>query len=333
VEFPSSLDPKDTFLPKVECPNPGHDTLKRHFQINAEKPLVHCFANCGISGTYEHAISVIEGLYEKFDLKGAVDERERERRRLRAHREARRIILRSGVGQGVGISKPVPTRNSRPATPVPADDLGYERYLPPVALEYLRGRGISDASVATWNLGWDPEEKRLVIPAMDEQRIVKFLIRRAVLPKQNPQYLYTEGFPKNRLLFGAGQIDLGLVKSDGLVLVEGSIDTIMNHQHGLTNTVGILGTGISEQQRRIISRIKPPRIYLMFDKDVAGVHNIEIAAMKLRKYPLYVVRYPKGRDDPAEMTKEEKFRQIERSVPIYRFNFSNARRTRKEIRG
>jgi hypothetical protein len=332
VEFPQEMDSSDTFLPKVQCPNPAHETLKRHFQVNAVRPLVHCFANCGISGSYEHAISVIEGLYEKFKVEGAASERERKQRRFRAHREARRIILRASAG----ISRePVRRRgnSSRTMPAVPADELRYQSFLPAAALHYLEKRGISGESVAAWSLGWDAEEKRLVIPARDEQGVVKFLIKRGIFEAQHPKYLYTEGFPKTQLLFGAGQIDLPMVKHLGLILVEGSIDTILNHQHGLPNTVGILGTGISEWQRRIVARISPPRIVLMFDKDVAGVRNIEIAAVRLRQYPLYVVRYPRHRADPAEMSKEEKFHQIARAVPLARFLQPNIRKARKEIHG
>jgi DNA primase len=188
--------------------------------------------------------------------------------------------------------------------------------------------------VAAWSLGWDPEDKRLVIPARDERGVLKFLIKRAVLPGQNPKYLYTEGFPKTHVLFGTGQIDLGLIKRHGLVLVEGSIDTILNHQHGLRNTVGILGTGISERQRRIIARLNPPKILLMFDKDVAGVRNIQIAARMLNKYPLLVVRYPRHASDPAEMSEEEKRRQISKAISIHRFlHHPSVRPKRKEIRG
>src|SRR3569833_1282350 len=60
------------YLPKVVCPNPAHDTFKRHFQVNTRKPFVHCFAKCGISGTYEHAVATILGLRND---KGELDER------------------------------------------------------------------------------------------------------------------------------------------------------------------------------------------------------------------------------------------------------------------
>jgi hypothetical protein len=51
------------FLPKTKCPNPKHATDKRHFQINSARPMVHCFARCGISGSWEHAIATIKDCY------------------------------------------------------------------------------------------------------------------------------------------------------------------------------------------------------------------------------------------------------------------------------
>lgn len=327
VEFPPNLKlDGDDYLPKVVCPNPDHDTFKRHFQVNAKDGLVHCFAYCGISGSYEHAICVVEGLYEKFKVEEATDERERKRRRDRARREAGKRILKFAGTARSGNSTRVQKRgatDSRADAVVRSESLEFQSFLPPVALEYLGERGISDRSVARWRLGWLPDEKRIAIPAYDENGTLRFLIKRAVLPRQNPKYLYTEGYPKTNVLFGAGQIDLGMVDSIGLGLVEGSIDTIMQHQHGNSFFGGILGTGISDQQCRTIARLRPKRIYLWFDKDSAGVHNIEIAAYKLRKYPLVVVRYPKGKSDPAEMTKKESERQIARAIPISKFVTSN----------
>jgi DNA primase len=342
VEFPSSFRTSDVFSPKVVCPNPSHDTLKSHFQINLQQPMVHCFAYCGISGSIEHAICVIEGFYEKFDVdltvvktawskkpkERSANEREQLRREFRAKRQARKIIIGSASGKARKSEKPHVQKkrsgNSGAAKVIPTGEFDYDSFLPPVALEYLTERGITGESIARWELGWLPEEKRIAIPARDENGHLRFLIKRAVLPKQNPKYLYTEGFPKTSLLFGACQIDLGMISSHGLIVVEGSVGTILNHQDGLKNTVAILGTGISEEQRRIIARIRPPKIFLMFDKDSAGIRNIEIAASMLRKYPLFVVRFPKGKSDWDSVTKEEKFRQIDRSIPLFRFIHENS---------
>jgi DNA primase len=307
VEFPPNMEvDEDTiFLPKVVCPNPEHDTNKRHFQINVREGLVHCFAFCGISGTFTRAISLIEGCSE---------------------REARKLILRNSRAGGYKLHRKA-KRNSRANAPVL--DLRYDRFLPPVGAEYLAERGINSSSIAAWELGWDAEEKRVVIPAKDENGHMRFLIRRAVLPRQEPKYLYTEGFPKTSLLFGGCAIDPGMIRSSGMILVEGSIDAIRLHQHGFHNAVGILGTGISKEQRGILGRMRPNKLFLMFDKDSAGIHNIEICAKTLRKYPMFVCRYPRGKSDPAELSREEVRNAIDKSIPLYRFmseHIPNARR-------
>jgi DNA primase len=60
-------------------------------------------------------------------------------------------------------------------------------------------------------------------------------------------------------------------------------------------------------------------VYLFFDKDGSGVTNILSCREKLRKQKLYVCRFPKHRSDPAEMTREEVQRSIERALPIHEF--------------
>ena len=332
-----TIKPDDYYAPKVQCPNPAHDTLKRHFQVNLNEPLVHCFAHCGISGTYEHAVCVIEGLYEKFKVEDAPNERERMRRKARALRQAKKLILTNARPSANFHTKPGARKKHRspqPITTVPSESLSYQRFLPPLGLDYLEGRKISDRATAKWELGWDTAEKRLVIPARDMSGRLRFLIKRGLLEKQRPKYLYTQGFPKTSLLFGACYIDLGLVSSAGLIIVEGSLDTIRFHQHGLTNTVGILGTGISEEQVRIIEKLRPKKITLAFDKDSSGIRNIEIAQYRLRKYPLYVMKYPRGKSDPAELTRREAITQISRAQPLIMFQRQTRALTRrKEIHG
>lgn len=303
VEFPTHMGRDEEFAPLVHCPNPAHDNFQSPaFQVNLRNPLVHCFSECGISGTYEHAVCVAEGIYEKFQVDKATTRQERARRKNRAWREAKKLILKGATGFS-RHEKPVPRKKKRVS-------LDYETYLPQVGQEYLAGRGISDHSISLWGFGWDSEEKRIIIPAHDENGKLKFLIRRAVLQSQNPKYLYSEGAVKTEILFGAEKIRMG----QSIVLVEGSLDVIAISQHGLP-VLGILGTGISDAQVKILAQLRPRRIYLMFDKDLAGVHNIEIASRKLRRYPLFVCRYPAGKSDPAELTGAQAHRAVERAIP------------------
>jgi DNA primase len=310
------MDESGPFLPKVVCPNPAHDTLKSHFQINVTQPTVHCFAYCGISGSYAHAIATIEGLYDEMEVEQAKTDIERKRRAGRALHRAEKIIVKQAKSARIYKFTSRTEVKKLPKTP---NTLKYETFIPQVGAEYLRKRNVNADSIAAWGIGWDPETKRIVIPAEDEHNRLRFLIKRAIRDSQTPKYLYTEGFPKTSLLFGACMLHPQQVESQGLVIVEGSLDAIWLRQCGFRNAVAILGTGISDKQRSIIARLNPPKIFLFFDKDVAGVTNIEIAGTKLRKYPLWIVKYPKWRNDPCELDRKEIRRQLSRAVPIQKF--------------
>lgn len=310
VKFTGNTDAgTDGFLPLVVCPNPEHQTSKRHFQINTNKPLVHCFAGCGISGTYEHAISMIEGC---------------------THRQARRIILKHAR---IGREKP---RKKRGVAEKVVDEslLVYDRYLPDVALKYLKGRGFTATTTSRFELGWNPESMRIVIPACDSKGRVKFLIERAVRPKDQPRYLYSENADKNKMLFGLDKIDRGAVRSFGIVLVEGSLDTMMCHQHGHVVAVGLLTSKMSEFQARQIASLRPKRIYTLFDADVAGIEATISTRYRLPRSPMSVCRFPKGKTDPAELTKEEMDKVLDRAISFAEFRKLTGnivRSTRKEM--
>jgi DNA primase len=198
-------------------------------------------------------------------------------------------------------------------------DLSYSRYIPAHPMGYLDSRGIGPESVARFELGWDADSMRVVIPAKDQRGTLRFLIKRAIREKDWPKYLYTEGFPKTSLLFGACDLDLEAVQSLGLVLVEGSLDVIKLHQHGFRNAAAILGTGISEKQAAIVSRIKPRRVVMMFDRDSAGWRNMQSCERRLKTFPLFTCLYPKGKSDPAELSRKEVERAVDRAISMVEF--------------
>lgn len=336
VEVPASDAGLPTYLPLVHCPNPGHDTKKRHFQINTVKPWVHCHARCGIEGTYEHAICVILGLYSKHGLDGVTMDQIKEKREpgdpIRtkvnaAHYEARRMMmdhtritldLTEAIGTRLGHRKAL-THDSAVANDQTKLETGAFQFLPKPAREYLEGRGLSPSTRGKWQLGWCEEEERIVIPAFDEHNRFRFLIKRRIDGKQFQKYLYTEGAIKTSLLFGACMLDPEQVRSHGIVLCEGSLDAIRLHQFGVTNAVAILGTGLSERQVRIIDRMRPAKIYTFFDKDSSGASNTLDAAKKLTKLPVRVCLFPRGVDDPASLTADQALSSVQMSIPFQAF--------------
>jgi DNA primase len=287
------------FLPLTYCPNPDHpNTHTPAFQINVERPLVHCFSHCGISGSYKWAIAQIEGI---------------------SVQRAEKIILRQLRGYAPR-ERPARSRAQTKQEIQREINLHDYSYLPPDALAYLEERKITDASVAKWEIGFDVEEQRLVIPAYDERNRLRFLIRRAIHRDDYPKYLYDEDADVNSLLFGYRHLGRDRVRSEGLILVEGSLDAIKLYQHGLTNTVGILGSSISDRQFHLIDLLRPRRIYFMFDRDSAGVRVLEEGIRNLPSVPKFVCRYARDRFDPAEMTRKEALRSVEKAITVTRFN-------------
>lgn len=331
------------FLSLTFCPNPDHPNSRTPaFQINIFQPRVHCFAHCGISGSYEHAICVIEGIYEKLGVTpedianskrswqiGEALEIKKSRAKVRrAYVQARKIIFSNASTRGL-LSKPAKISSRRTAQTTPRLDknppnlekeLDSYSYLPKKARAYLDLRGIDYPARARWEIGYDEEAERLTIPVRDERNRLLFFIKRGINSWQKPSYLYPPDSPKSSILFGACALDKAMVSSKGLILVEGSIDCIRMHQHGYCNTVAILGNNLSEKQKRLIVKLRPKSVYLFFDADAGGVRAIESAQSLSAKYPVKVVKYPKGTKnyDPAKLESSQIDAQLRKAVPLLR---------------
>jgi hypothetical protein len=304
VDLPPNIEhPLPMYLPKVVCPNPKHDTHKRHFQVNAKQGLVHCFAHCGISGNFEHAIQVITGCTAK---------------------EARKAILLHSRAATSDDLKQLGTPGFRKtfnhddavAKDQRAQEGGKFTFLPRHARDWLDTRGIEANSRGKWQIGWDEDAERITLPGYDDRNIFRFLIRRRIDGIEHGKYLYTDGAIKTSVLYGACMIDREQLDSTGLVLCEGPLDVVRLHQVGIRTAVAILGTGISAKQLRLIDKLGPKRLYLFFDRDAAGLDNILRCQASVRKVPMFVCRYAAGKSDPGEMSRELGERAIDRALPL-----------------
>jgi DNA primase len=344
-EYCEIKDEGGEFLPLTYCPNPNHSNSRSPaFQINIEKPMVHCFSYCGISGTYEHAICVIEGIYEKNGITKKDLELARTRpslgestetRRIRARvskcrKEAKRtILIRASNSDFSRRDRSASRSRNRLSDSVSisgGDELSEDKladysYLPKEALNYLSERGIDQGSRSRWQIGFNSETERVTIPVRDRRDRLKFVIERAIYKWQRPAYLYPDSSAKSALLFGTCALDRSMVESQGLILVEGSIDCIRMHQHGYRNTVALLGNSLSNKQLKEITRLQPKLIVLFLDRDEAGVRGLERAASMLdKKYSVKVALYPQaeGNLDPAALSKRQVDRAIAKAIPVLR---------------
>lgn len=174
--------------------------------------------------------------------------------------------------------------------------------------EYLRGRGLNDRSLQTFEFGYSPARDnrllahltnagydaetiaeaglarqtedgrfydlfrgRLMIPIRDWSARVAGFGSRALDDNATPKYLNTPGTPvfdKSRILY-AMNLAKEPVRQHGAVIVEGYMDAVMAHQHGFDNVVASMGTALTEHQVALVRRLTH-RVTMALDGDPAG---------------------------------------------------------------
>lgn len=175
------------------------------------------------------------------------------------------------------------------------------------ALEYLRGRGLSEETIQKFGLGFSDkfgnglyrylkekgysdellhesglfnvDEKhgmydkfwnRVIFPIMDvNSKVIGFGGR--VMGDGKPKYLNspeTKIFDKSRNLYGLNQARIS--RKRNLIICEGYMDVISMHQAGFNNAVASLGTALTSLQASLLKRYTD-EVLVIYDSDGAGV--------------------------------------------------------------
>ncbi len=127
----------------------------------------------------------------------------------------------------------------------------------------------------------DRFKNRIIIPIRDEKgNYIAFGAR--LLDDNGPKYLNspdTPVFNKSRNLFALYQAKNSIKEEDSAIFMEGYFDVITAHSNGLKNVVATLGTAMSENHLRLISKFtNSKRIFLAFDMDTAGINATDRGA-------------------------------------------------------
>jgi DNA primase len=187
-----------------------------------------------------------------------------------------------------------------------------------VAHDYILSRGFDRETCRNFSLGWDAIKNRVTIPIKWEDGTLCGFIGRAVLEpkingKPNPEYtkVYKNTdkyliyeFPKSEILFPLDKFILPEDKS--AILVEGSLDAMRFYQYGFNNALSAITAKLHKAQVDILHKLGVKRVILFFDNDEAGYSGMESAYKLLRdEFIVYRIMYPEGKNDPAELSKEE----------------------------
>lgn len=213
-----------------------------------------------------------------------------------------------------------------------------------LAREYGESRGLDPSTIQAWQLGYAPDinaalathlrkqghdlalcrelflvdrdgaggyfdkfRGRLMVPIHDEKgRLVAFGGR--LLGSGQAKYINsgeTPIFQKSKTLFAFHRARDTMQKTGIAVLVEGYFDVIACHRAGVTNAVAPMGTSLTEDQVRLLSRWCQT-VVLLLDGDEAGQKAVERSAELLEKQNLEVkvALIPSG-DDPDTLRRRE----------------------------
>ena len=221
-------------------------------------------------------------------------------------------------------------------------------YQNPAAVKYLHERGLSDATIRKFGLGYAGASAQTIrvlqneeIPPQDalnagavkqnERGLYASFIERITFPIYNhasklvgfggrtisgnpAKYVNSPQcalFDKSKIFYAFDLAKKSAIAKKTLIITEGYMDVIMLHQAGIDNAVAVLGTALTPAHLPLIKRAEL-NVVLSFDGDAAGVN----AAMKsarllcLNKIDSSVAIIGGGAD-PADMIVAGKVRELE----------------------
>jgi len=307
---------------------PFHSEKTPSFNVNSEKQFYHCFG-CGKGGGVINFIMEIENLpfldavevlakragVAVPESSGAIDELAGKRQRmLQLNRDAAihfHDMLKSPIGQAAedylsrrGISRVVATKFGIGAAPdswtLLLDAMTQKGY----SRQELLEAGLVRTSKKDSGGSYDLFRNRVMFPVIDVRGgVIGFSGR--VLGDGEPKYLNSPDtlvFNKSRNLFALNLAKKS--KAGMIILVEGNIDVVAMHQAGFDCTVAALGTALTAEQARLMSRYTEKSV-IAFDSDTAGKKAVLRAIPLLEKTGMSVKVVDMGASkDPDEFLKQ-----------------------------
>ena len=300
-----------------KCVCPFHDDKNPSMSINQNKQMYHCFA-CKAGGD---AVKFVMD-YEKLTYPEAIE----------------KIAQISNFSLEYTNDK-VPTQkeNKHILEKVNAFYRS-EFYKNEAAIRYIKSRGINDAMIEKFELGWAGDSKSTIrllqneniepkealevgIVKQNEKGIYASFIERVTFPiyshttrlvgfggrtiSDHPaKYVNSPQsavFDKSKLLYGYHLARQSIFEKNQIIITEGYLDVIMLHYAGFTNAVAVLGTALTTSHLPLLKRGEIS-VVLCFDGDGAGINAAIKSSRLLSQNEIDgSVVIIKGGADPADM--------------------------------
>ena len=317
------VDIIEHFLPvkkmgaNYKCVCPFHDDRNPSMSISQSKQIFHCFA-CKAGGD---AIKFVMD-YEKLTYPEAIE----------------KIAQISNFSLEY-INDKVPTQKENKHILEKANAFYRSEFFKhEAAVRYIYSRGINDAMIEKFELGWagdsastirllqneniEPKEALEVgIVKQNEKGIYASFIERITFPiyshttrlvgfggrtisdhpakyVNSPQSVV---FDKSKLFYGYHLAKQSIFEKKQIIITEGYLDVIMLHYAGFTNAVAVLGTALTTSHLPLLKRGEIS-VVLCFDGDGAGINAAIKSSRLLSQNEIDgSVVIIKGGADPADM--------------------------------
>lgn len=286
---------------------PFHNEKSPSFSVTEEKQIFHCFG-CGKGGNVITFMMEIETLNY--------------------------IEAINFLGKRIGVALPE-TKSRQPALSEEASSLlsaydwltkYYLHFLKysddaKAGLDYFKARGITEATIDRFQLGFSPNESDLTVEFLQnkgfhQQLLVKAGLLtardnnthvdpfrgRVIFPiknhlgktvafggrsiaDQNPKYLNSpehDLFRKGNILYNYDLAKNHIRKQNQVIVFEGYMDVLTADQAGVRNIIATLGTALSTHQANLLKRYVDT-VILCFDTDTAGLKGSYQAAKLLHQ--------------------------------------------------
>lgn len=309
---------------------PFHDDRRASMHVSSDKGLYHCFA-CGAGGNIFGFVMEIENI----DFPSAVEKiadmfnfelsYTKDNKSANEFKSAKNVLSLLNASYKLALFSPAGAS----------------------ALNYLKSRGINDAMIERFELGWAGANSATInclqnegVPPSDalragaikqnESGFYASFIERITFPIYNhlgalvgfggrtisnhpAKYVnspQSEIFDKSRVLYGYDKAKNAIFKQKQMIICEGYMDCIMLHLAGFDNAVAVLGTALTTKHLPLIKK-ENIKVILSFDSDSAGQNAAFKSAGLLAQNGIdgRVVLISGGKD-PAELVADGKTHEL-----------------------
>ena len=305
---------------------PFHSEKSPSFSVSNDKQIYHCFG-CGKGGSVINFIMEIENLSypdavrflaRRVGMAVPEDEKDvnfsRRERMLQLNRDAARYFYEQLSAPNAeaarqyivkrDISPAMVTRFGLGFAPDSWDSLVFAMQQKGYTKPELLDAGLAKASKKGNGGIYDTFRNRLMFPVIDIRgSVIGFSGR--ILGDGEPKYMNspeTLVFSKSHNLFAMNLAKKS--KMGYIILSEGNIDVVAMHQAGIDCAVASLGTSLTPEQARLISRYVG-EVVIAYDGDAAGQKASQRAISILQQLDIKVrVLRMSGAKDPDEYIKK-----------------------------